>query len=140
MVRGRFHWVFALADEALSTPAVYRELDRLRAGGRVRKPKVSDRLMQALGAGDAAALGLALHNDLEPAAVSLLPALARTLDVGDEHGALGSVVSGSGPTCAFLVADEDAALDLAVVLSAAGVCRTVKRAHGPVPGARLVES
>ena len=96
--------------------------------------------MQALGSGDAAALGLALHNDLEPAAVSLLPALARTLDVGDEHGALGSVVSGSGPTCAFLVADEEDALDLAVVLSAAGVCRTVKRAHGPVPGARLVES
>ena len=82
---------------------------------------------------------VALRNDLEPAAISLLPSLARTLDVGYEYGALGSLVSGSGPTCAFLVQDADAALDLAVALSAAGVCRTVKRAHGPVPGARLVD-
>ncbi|MET0740298.1 MAG: 4-(cytidine 5'-diphospho)-2-C-methyl-D-erythritol kinase [Candidatus Nanopelagicales bacterium] len=139
LVRSRFHWVFALADEAMSTPAVYRELDRLRDGERVRKPTVSDSLMHALGTGDAAALGLALRNDLEPAAISLLPSLARTLDVGYEYGALGSVVSGSGPTCAFLVQDADDALDLAVALSAAGVCRTVKRAHGPVPGARLVD-
>jgi 4-diphosphocytidyl-2-C-methyl-D-erythritol kinase len=56
-----------------------------------------------------------------------------------EHGALGSVVSGSGPTCAFLVRDEEAALDVAVALTASGVCRTVKRALGPVHGARVVD-
>nr|MCU0266712.1 4-(cytidine 5'-diphospho)-2-C-methyl-D-erythritol kinase [Actinomycetes bacterium] len=52
----------------------------------------------------------------------------------------GAVVSGSGPTCAFLARDDEQALDLAVALSSAGVCRTVRRADGPVPGARVVEA
>jgi 4-diphosphocytidyl-2-C-methyl-D-erythritol kinase len=94
--------------------------------------------MAALRAGDAAALGRALTNDLQTAVLSLRPRLQLTLDVGTEYGALGALVSGSGPTCAFLARDESHALDLAVALSAAGVCRTVKRADGPVHGARLV--
>ena len=102
------------------------------------EPRVSDELMAALRAGDAAALGRALDNDLQEAAIALRPRLRLTLDVGTEYGALGAVVSGSGPTCAFLARDESHALDLAVALSAAGVCRTVKRADGPVHGARPV--
>jgi len=82
--------------------------------------------------------GTALSNDLEPAALALRPQLRLTLRTGLEHGALGGIVSGSGPTCAFLVADAERALDLAVTLSAAGVCRTVRRATGPVQGARIV--
>ena len=53
-------------------------------------------------------------------------------------GALGSVVSGSGPTCAFLVQSSGDAFTLAAALSAAGVCRAVRTAHGPVHGARIV--
>ncbi len=136
--RGEFHWVFALADEGLSTPAVYRECDRLRADGPVPEPRVSDALMQALRAGDPALLGPALVNDLQPAALSLRPALRQTLDIGMDHGALGGIVSGSGPTCAFLVGGAEQAIDLAVALTASGTCRTVKRAVGPVPGARFV--
>ena len=73
------------------------------------------------------------------AAFSLRPALRQVIEVGTDYGALGGIVSGSGPTCAFLVRDDDHALDLTVALSASGVCRTVLRAHGPVPGARVVD-
>lgn len=136
--RGVFHWVFALADGGLSTPAVYRECDRLRGDRHVPDPYVSDNLMQALRAGDAVLLGKALHNDLQEAALSLRPQLRQVLEVGDDYGALGGIVSGSGPTCAFITRDEEQSLDLAVALTTAGVCRTVKRATGAVPGARIV--
>jgi 4-diphosphocytidyl-2-C-methyl-D-erythritol kinase len=139
LARGRFEWVFAFASSGLSTPAVYAELDRLREGGIQVEPKVSESLMAALLAGDAPALGNAMSNDLQRAAVSLRPQLAMTLEVGDEYGALASLVSGSGPTVAFLAGDEEHALDLAVALTSSGVCRTVRRATGPVAGARVVE-
>ena len=140
LARGHFHWVFAFASEGLATPDVYAELDRLRAGSVLVEPRVSDGLMSALRMGEAAALGSALSNDLQRAAVSLNPDLSMTLDVGDEYGALGAIVSGSGPTCAFLASDEEQALDLAVALTASGTCRTVASAVGPVAGARVVDS
>ena len=139
MVRGTFHWVFVLAEEGLSTPAVYRETDRLREGRDVPAPEVPPALMSALRAGDAAALGKALYNDLQTAAVSLRPVLAQVLSIGEEYGALGGVVSGSGPTCAFLARSDEHAIDLAVAFTASGVCRTVRRGQGPVPGAKVVD-
>jgi 4-diphosphocytidyl-2-C-methyl-D-erythritol kinase len=135
--RGSFHWVFALADTGLSTPAVYRKCDRLHSGRTVPEPYVSDMLMQAVAAGDPLLLGKALHNDLQAAALSLRPALRQVLEVGEDFGALGGIVSGSGPTCAFVARDEEHSLDIAVALTASGVCRTVRRAQGPVPGARV---
>jgi 4-diphosphocytidyl-2-C-methyl-D-erythritol kinase len=139
LARGRFHWVFALADSGLSTAAVYAAFDR-QYGDSIRpEPRVSDDLMAALRTGEATRLGAAVSNDLERAALLLRPQLQFTLDVGQEYGALAAVVSGSGPTCAFLARDEEHALDLAVALSAAGVCRTVRRALAPVPGARIIE-
>lgn len=140
--RGQFHWVLAVAEDGLSTAEVYGQCDRLRAvsGQTVdRVPAAADpALLAALRSGDAKALGATLRNDLEPAAVSLRPDLARTLEAGRDLGALGAVLSGSGPTCAFLVASAEAALDLAVGLTALGLCRDVKRATGPVAGARTV--
>lgn len=138
LARGTFHWVFALADRGLSTAEVYAEYDRLTADSIRPEPRVSDDLMAALRAGDPVRLGRALDNDLQRAAVSLRARLQFTLDVGEEYGALGCVVSGSGPTCAFLARDDEHALDLAVALSAAGVCRSVRRAEAPVHGARIV--
>jgi 4-diphosphocytidyl-2-C-methyl-D-erythritol kinase len=137
--RGTYHWVLALSTLGLSTPAVYNECDRLREGMKIAPPQVSDHLLQALLAADAAALGKSLVNDLQPAACSLRPALRLILDVGSEYGALGSIVSGSGPTVAFLVTDEDQALDLAVALTSSGVVGSVTRVSGPVPGARVIE-
>ncbi|MFF4773835.1 4-(cytidine 5'-diphospho)-2-C-methyl-D-erythritol kinase [Microtetraspora fusca] len=137
---GAFHWVFALADGGLSTPRVYGECDRIRAeaGEEVAWPTADEALMAALRAGDARALGAALANDLEPAALALRPSLARTLDVGRDAGALGAIVSGSGPTCAFLAASADHARELSAALTAAGVCRAAVTAEGPVPGAEIV--
>lgn len=137
---GEFHWVFALADGGLSTPAVYAECDRIRAahGEQAAWPHESPELLAALAAGDAKALGPALVNDLQPAALTLRPSLQRTLAAGRDYGAVGALVSGSGPTCAFLATDEARAIDLAVALGAVGVARAVVRASGPVPGAIVI--
>lgn len=138
LARGEYEWVVALSEAGLSTPAVYGELDRLREGRAVPAPAVPDGIMQALRAGDAEALGASLENDLEPAACSLAPRLERTLEVGREYGALGAMVSGSGPTVAFLVRDHEQALDISVALTASGAADDVRRCRGPVPGARLL--
>ena len=94
--------------------------------------------MSALRSGDAARVGQRLSNDLQPAAVSLFPALRKTLTAGLELGALGALVA--GPTCVFLAANAERALELAVSLSGAGVCRSVARVSGPVPGAVVVSA
>lgn len=137
--RHTFHWVLAFAQRGLSTPRVYRELDRLREVG--DPPPVGDHapLVEAMAWGDPHRLAELLGNDLQAAAVSLRPNLRRTLRAGVEAGALAGIVSGSGPTCAFLCADGDAAVQVSARLSGAGVCRTVRVASGPVPGARVVD-
>jgi 4-diphosphocytidyl-2-C-methyl-D-erythritol kinase len=149
----RYHWVLAFADGGLSTPAVYGALDRARAakapsgakasgreaGAAGHEPELSTELMAALRAGDPERLGRSLSNDLQAPAVSLFPALRKTLEAGREFGALGALVSGSGPTCFFLARDVSHATDLAVALSGAGVCRSVARTTGPAPGALVIE-
>jgi 4-diphosphocytidyl-2-C-methyl-D-erythritol kinase len=157
----QYHWVLAFADGHLSTPEVYAALDRQRAAGGARgnaagggaaggraaggraqataaDPDLDTALMTALRAGDARLVGQALSNDLQPAALSLFPSLRKTLAAGLELGALGALVAGSGPTCVFLAASADRALDLAVSLSGAGVCRSVARVTGPMAGAAIV--
>jgi 4-diphosphocytidyl-2-C-methyl-D-erythritol kinase len=136
--RGRYHWVFALSDVGLSTAKVYAECDRLRAKRRVPEPEPSASMMTALRSGDAASLGRALSNDLQPAALSLQPRLEEVLRTGMEFGALGGIISGSGPTVAFLVADTERGLDLAVALTASGAAPAVARALGPVHGAHVM--
>lgn len=136
--RGRYHWVFAISDVGLSTAKVYAECDRLRARRRVPEPAPTPSMMTALRAGDAESLGRALSNDLQPAALSLQPRLATVLETGMEFGALGGIISGSGPTVAFLVADTERGLDLAVALTASGAAPAVIRAIGPVHGAHVI--
>ncbi len=152
LAAGTYHWVLAFADGQLSTPAVYAACDRLRAAQAERAggdgsagkadppgpPQLDTALMAALRSGDPAELGPLLSNDLQPAAVSLLPRLRQALAAGLEHGALGAIVSGSGPTCAFLARDGAHARDLAVALAGAGVCRTVASVTGPAPGATVI--
>lgn len=138
LAAGGWHWALAVAATGLSTPEVYRELDRLREGGRVITAEPVEAVIDALRSGDPAALGPVLSNDLQAAALSLRPDLRRTLAAGADLGALGCVVSGSGPTCAFLAASADDAIRLAAELAGADVCRTVRVAGGPVPGARIL--
>ena len=137
LASGEYHWVLAVADGALSTPEVYAAFDRLN-GPDGREPALDHALMAALRSGHPAAVGGTLSNDLQPAAISLFPALRKTLAAGRELGALGAMVAGSGPTCVFLAEDAERAVDLAVALSGVGVCRAVARAAGPVPGVSIV--
>ena len=137
LARGSYHWVFATADEGLSTAEVYAEFDRLNPHG-ADEPEVPDELLNALRAGDAGALGRALSNDLTEASLSLRPELADTLEVGLDAGALGAIVSGSGPTTVFLAASEQHALDLAVALTSVSDAADVIQSRGPVLGARLI--
>ncbi|WP_101952307.1 4-(cytidine 5'-diphospho)-2-C-methyl-D-erythritol kinase [Mycobacterium sp. 3519A] len=143
LARSTFHWVLAFADGGLSTPAVFAELDRLRdtaGAGRDAPPRLEDPepVLAALASGDPAELAPLLGNDLQPAALSLDPGLRRTLRAGEEAGALAGIVSGSGPTCAFLCRTASQAVDVGAQLAGAGVCRTVRVASGPVHGARVV--
>lgn len=136
--RGRYQWVLAVSETGLSTPEVYAECDRLRGRSRVPAPVPSAAMMTALRSGDAEALGRALSNDLQEAALSLRPELAEVLRTGLEYGAIGGIVSGSGPTVAFLVSGTEAAMDLSVALTASGAAPAVCRATGPVHGAHVV--
>jgi 4-diphosphocytidyl-2-C-methyl-D-erythritol kinase len=141
LAAGSYHWVLAFASGGLSTPEVYAACDRLRAARAASDGEgagLSTALMAALRSGDPAEVGPLLSNDLQPAAVSLRPDLRRTLNAGTEHGALGAIISGSGPTCAFLAANAAQARELAVALTGAGVCRSVLRVKGPAPGASVV--
>jgi len=145
LASGTYHWALAFSQTGLSTPQVYATCDRLRAARAgddaaepAAGPELSAELMTALRSGDATAVGPRLSNDLQPAALSLQPGLRRTLAAGREFGALGAIVSGSGPTCAFLAKSAAHAREIAVSLTGAGVCRAVARASGPAPGAAVV--
>lgn len=135
LARGLYHWVLGCYECGLSTPAVYAEHDRLTPGNGTLQ--VRPQLMSALVAADPVVLGDALHNDLQPAALSLRPDLQAGLDLGRECGALGAIVSGSGPTLMFLASGPEHAMDLAASLAASQVCDDVVRATGPVAGAHV---
>ncbi|MBK5306034.1 MAG: 4-(cytidine 5'-diphospho)-2-C-methyl-D-erythritol kinase [Frankiaceae bacterium] len=136
---GAYSWVLALADGGLATSEVYAELDRQRDSGPVGVVSDASAVLSALRRGDAAALGHVLGNDLQAAAVALRPSLRALLDTGKDLGALGGIVSGSGPTVAFLARNEEHAVGLAAALAGQRVCRAVRRADGPAHGARVVE-
>lgn len=138
MTRGNFHWVLATFRDGLSTPAIYNKLDEMRGDDFDQAPEVPTALLAALAQGDAVALGQQLHNDLQRAAIALRPQLGKVLEFGIEQGALGGVVSGSGPTCAFLTHDEGSAIDLVVQLLGSGLVDGAIHAHGPVHGARVI--
>jgi 4-diphosphocytidyl-2-C-methyl-D-erythritol kinase len=138
--RGDYSWVLAVSEGGLSTPAVYAELDRQRDAGPMTVETSPDAVLSALRQGDAVALGRALGNDLQPAALALRPSLRPVLDAARSLGALGAVVSGSGPTVAVLARDEAHAAALAAALTSQGACSDVRRAVGPVGGARVVEA
>jgi 4-diphosphocytidyl-2-C-methyl-D-erythritol kinase len=136
--RNTFHWVLAFADRGRPTPEVFAELDRLRDVGDPPRLAEPGPVLAALAAGDPEQLAPLLGNEMQAAAVSLDPALRRALRAGVQAGALAGIVSGSGPTCAFLCASAASAVDVGTQLTGAGVCRTVRVASGPVPGARVV--
>lgn len=132
-------WVIAVLDNGLSTPKVFEACDALRArgGSAVEAPAVHADLMTTLRSGNAGLIGAALYNDLQPAAIELLPEIGDLLELGRSAGAAGALVSGSGPTTVFLVDGPVSAAEVEDRLRAGGLCRVVRRARGPVPGAHV---
>ncbi|NLA65588.1 MAG: 4-(cytidine 5'-diphospho)-2-C-methyl-D-erythritol kinase, partial [Leucobacter sp.] len=143
LAKGEYHWVLAFADEGLSTPAVYCELDRHRERNHADLPPAPESVMvdaatlQAVRAGDAVALAEAMQNDLQAAALKLRPELGETLEFGESRGALAAIVSGSGPTCAFLMPDALTASELLSAFKRAGTAAVM--VTGPVQGAHVAE-
>lgn len=140
LAHGSFDWVLVTDEEGISTPLAYRELDRSRSGLDITPvwddPTVHPAVLHALRVGDAAALAAVLHNDLEPIAVSIMPSLRDTLSEGADAGAIAGLVSGSGPTVAFLAESADHAATLCDALVRRGYTALV--VHGPVEGARVI--
>ena len=144
LAQGAFHWVLVLSDTGLSTPVVYNTLDEHRdanlgaLGPQPDLVKVDTAVLQAVRVGDAGSLAEAMHNDLQAATLKLAPELIEVLELGESHGALSGIVSGSGPTIAFLADDAQAAAELRSTLTRRGM--RALTATGPVPGARVIES
>lgn len=136
-----FHFVLVTSEEGLSTPKCYRALDLLRAEGALPEAAlpltISDELLAALAQGDAVGLAAELTNDLEAAALVIRPDLAETIHAGALAGAIGGIVSGSGPTIALLAGSRAAAEEIAKTLAAEG--QRVHVASGPARGAHLVD-
>lgn len=138
--RGEYHWALVFATKGLSTPAVFDRLDKLREEGHTIGPSLgTSDLAQSLIAGDATGVARSLVNDLQQPAISLRPDIARTLEMGRRAGALAAVLSGSGPTCAFLCSSELHARDVLDDLLAEGAYSGAI-ASGPAKGAHLIDT
>jgi 4-diphosphocytidyl-2-C-methyl-D-erythritol kinase len=136
LCKGSYEWVFALSHGTVSTPAAFKDFDAHHEGGFVMD--TPDTLMKALAAHDLDQVRLRLHNDLQNSAERLCPGVSEILQEGPDIGGVAALVSGSGPTVAFLCADSEDAIELTVGLSTMRQVRAVHRARGPVPGARVV--
>ncbi|MGO2519900.1 MAG: 4-(cytidine 5'-diphospho)-2-C-methyl-D-erythritol kinase [Microbacterium sp.] len=144
LARGRFDWVIVTSEEGLSTPAIYGRLDEHRAasGALSDDPPMSLEVpiavLQALRAGDAHSLAACMHNDLGIPAILERPVLDDIINEGLEADALSGIVSGSGPSIAFLCDSPENAQYVQSELTARG--RTALHVHGPVPGARIIST
>lgn len=128
---GTFHWVVCEADEPLATGAVYRAWDDTCQPTDAEPEPV----LVALREGDPAALGRALHNELEPAALTLQPTLRQGRRTLEAAGALGVVVAGSGPTLLALARDAGDAERIAGEVGASFL--RVHIARSPAGGPQL---
>lgn len=138
--RGTYHWALIFFREGLSTPTVFGELDRLRAEGVGGSPSLhTGDLARALMTGDPGKLAGTLRNDLQLPAVTLRRDIARTLEAGKQAGALAAMVSGSGPTVAFLCDSQLQARDIIDDLLADGSAYSGSTAHGPAKGAYIID-
>ncbi len=111
--RGTYHWVVGASDRPLPTPDVYRVWDEI---GEVTEVE-PDAVLQALRTGDPEALGAALYNDLEIAAIHLRPEIAAGREAMLDAGCLGAIVTGSGPTVVGLAPDQLSAQRVAAAVA-----------------------
>lgn len=133
LCRGTFHWVVCTSNQPLATSDVYREWDRSCRPSEVEP----DAVLAALRNKDAEALGAALHNDLEPAAFHLRPELEGGRDALLDAGALGAVLSGSGPTLLGLAESREGAERIAAEVGSRSASTIVARSPAGKPDANL---
>ena len=133
------HLVLILDEQGLSTPAVYKRLDELRAARdeQTSAPELPAKLLSVLHRSNAFDLAELMHNDLEEATLSLRPDLRIKITTALQHGALRAMVSGSGPTILALAAGEAAAMQIARALNELGYNAVATR--GPAMATRLVD-
>ncbi|MCV2395796.1 4-(cytidine 5'-diphospho)-2-C-methyl-D-erythritol kinase [Actinotalea sp. M2MS4P-6] len=137
LCRGRYHWALATRRSGLSTADVYGRFDDLAEPG-LADPEPDRELLTALRAADLEAVGRNLGNDLQGAALELAPDLAQTVAAARSAGALGVVVTGSGPTVAALARSRRHAMAIGAAVTAAGQADEVAWVVGPVGGARVL--
>lgn len=125
--KGEYHWALVVDELGLSTPLVYGRVDELRSApgqspDKQPQPEVSQKLLKALSSGASPEkIAPLLHNDLQAAAITLRPGLRFILSLVDEVKALTAIVSGSGPTVAFLGRDREDAEAIAGRLRTRGL-------------------
>ncbi len=129
-------WVFLTRSDGLSTPAVFREFDRLNP--QAGDPAPTTDLRAALESGSIDDIGAAMVNDLEEPAASLNPELGQILGQLRADG-LHAILSGSGPTIAVLT-EPDSLHAIAQQLAARYPHTTVLAACGPAAGAHVREA
>lgn len=142
LTHGDWTWLLAVPGGHLSTPEVYRRHDEIAlAVGRslAAAPGIDERQLEALSSGNAHLLGQTLHNDLQAAAFALHPGLEPVVETAERAGALGALVSGSGPTVAALVEDQAQAETIAAALQRQGLVQQCLIARGSAPGASILE-
>ncbi len=133
---GTWWWVLVPSLQGLSTPEVYRHFDKVRPDASAT-PTPATEVIAAVATGDPLTLARAMHNDLQEAAIDLRPDLGELIARGEAEGALRGIVSGSGPTCAFLCDSPDEARAVAGGLQGPELS-TVLVVNGAVAGAHVV--
>lgn len=136
MNRGSYTWVIAHQSNGISTPEAFKRLDLARAAGGSPAVDSEEDVIRALMIGDSARLAAALSNDFQEVTRSARPEIDQLLDLAEETDALGAVLSGSGPSVAYLCEDEAAAYRVARAIQQQLLVQTLV-VHGPVPGATV---
>jgi len=108
----RLWWVLGMPGFPLRTAEVYERHDEMATGSDL-SPARAGGLVKALAAGHPRGIAAALRNDLEGAAFDLAPPLAGLKEALRRAGAVGAVLTGSGPTIAALCRNEAHAEEVA---------------------------
>ena len=129
--------VLVFTDQPLSTAHVYREFDlrnpaEAHEAFAARSSAEEERWRRARTIDEIAGL---LHNDLEETSCSLLPGLYDAKDIILQEGAIGALVSGSGPTIYGICRSLPEAQAICDKVSADGLnCRVASARSYPLVG------
>ncbi|CAI7620722.1 unnamed protein product [Penicillium pancosmium] len=139
-----WNWVLGVPYHGLSTKAVFAQYDEILAQSDNPEEEYLSRRQGCIetpwGTTDPEKLLSELVNDLERPSSELLPDIPTALRAGKTAGAIRSLMSGSGSTCAFLAKDEAHAKSLMIELQKLDIFRDVRMASGPVEGVKVIDS